>query len=346
MNLLIGSSNAGCNGAIMYARRLAPMLQGRGHRVWVAAQPGSWMASQLAGEVPVIETDFSRWPLGEVDRIGRFCRDNGIQAYHSHLTRASNFGLLLRLRHGIPSIAHLHTNHPQLHAWFHRRVIAVSGETLARWRRRGVGLGARGAVLPNFVDLGKFRSADGRPDLLRPALGAPPSSPVVLVLGTLSRRKGQDQAVAAWEAVRKVHASAVLALVGPGEADAFQRGPGVVHLGMRDDIPELLPHADLVLIPSRDECFPMAALEAMACGVPVVAFGVGGLPEALAEGAGEILPPGVIGALSSACIRLLSDEPARRRLGRAGWERARRLYAPDAHLDALERHYAEVARQA
>ena len=346
MNLLIGSSHPGCNGAIMYARRLAPLLQARGHKVWVAAQPGSWIARQLAGEVPVLETTFSRWPLGEVDRVGRFCRENGVEVYHSHLTRASNFGLLLRLRHGIPSLAHLHTNRPQLHAWFHRRVLAVSGETLARWRRRGVGLGSRGASLPNFVDLARFAPASGRPDRLRPALGVPASAPVALVLGTLSHRKGQDQAVAAWPAVRAAHPGATLALVGPGAAGAGLRGEGVVPLGMRDDIPELLPHADLVLIPSRDECFPMAALEAMGCGVPVVAFGVGGLPEALADGAGEVLRPGDVGALARACVRLLADGAARRSLGAAGLARARDLYAPESHLRALERHYAEVARPA
>lgn len=346
MNLLIGSSHTGCNGAIMYARRLAPLLRDRGHKVWVAAQPGSWIARQLEGEVPVLETDFSRWPLREVDRVGRFCRDNDIRLYHSHLTRASNFGLLLRWRHGIPSLAHLHTNRPQLHAWFHRRVLAVSGETLARWRRRGVGLGSRGASLPNFVDLEKFAPAAGRVDRLRAALGVAPGTPVALVLGTLCHRKGQDQAVAAWSAVRAAHPAATLALVGPGVAGAGLSGDGVVHLGMRDDIPELLPHADLLVIPSRDECFPMAALESMGCGVPVVAFGVGGLPEALADGAGKVLRPGDVAGLARACKGLLSDENARRSMGVAGLSRARENYAPESHLRILERHYAEVADQA
>lgn len=346
MNILLGASNTGCNGAIVYVRRLAPLLAARGHKVWVAAQPGSWLAGQLAGEVPVLETDFSRWPLDEARRIGAFCRENGVGVFHSHLTRASNFGLLLQALHRVPSIAHLHANHPQLHAWFHRRVIAVSDDTLTRWRRRLVGLGRRGAAVPNFVDGSVCRPAQGRPDVLRPALGAARRVPVVVVLGTLSRRKGQDLAAKAWTAVRRAHPSAVLALIGPGAPGPEHRGEGIVHLGMRNDIPELLPHADVVLIPSRDECFPLAALEGMASGVPVVAFAVGGLPEALAGGAGVQVAPGDVDALSAAVSRLLGDDRERASLAAAGLARVAACYSPEAHLAALERHYAEVAGQA
>lgn len=346
MNLLLAASNKGCNGAIMYVRRLAPLLVSRGHKVWVAAQPGSWIAQQLSGQVPLLETDFSRWPLAEVDRVGQFCADNGIQLYHSHLTRASNFGLLLRLRHGIPSLAHLHTNHPQLHAWFHNRVLAVSADTLSRWRWRGVGLGMRGAALVNFVDTELYQPAGGRPDRLRAALGVPSSTPVALVLGTLSRRKGQDFSVAAWSRVRAVHPGAVLALAGPGQPGVEHVGPGVVHLGMRNDVAELLPFADMLVIPSRAECFPLAALEAMACRVPVVAFGVGGLPEALSDAAGEVVRPRDIDALAAACSRLFSDDARRAALALAGFNRAHRLYAPAAHLAALELHYADLIGQA
>lgn len=346
MNLLLAASNKGCNGAIVYARRLAPLLAARGHRVWVAAQPGSWIAAQLRGEVPVLETDFTRWPLDESRRVAAFCRDNGISVFHSHLTRASNFGLLLQTLHGIPSVAHLHTNHPQLHAWFHRRVIAVSGETLSRWRRRLVGLGRRGAVVPNFVDMGVYRPPQGRADALRPALGVAPGTPVVMVLGNLSRRKGQDQAVKAWAAVRRVHPAAVLAVIGSGSPGPEHRGDGVVHLGMRGDVPELLPHADALLIPSRDECMPLAALEGMAAGVPVVAFGVGGLPEMLSDGAGLVIPRGDIGGLSSAVAQLLGDERARAGLSAAGLSRVASRYAPGPHMDLLERHYAEACNQA
>lgn len=346
VNLLIGSSHMGCNGAIIYARRLAPLLQARGHKVWVAALPGSWIARQLDGEVPVLETTFSRWPLEEVDRVGRFCAENGIRLYHSHLTRASNFGLLLRLRHGIASVAHLHSNGVQLHAWFHRKVLAVSGDTLARWRRRGVGLGARGSALPNFVDLGRFRPAGGRPDVLRAALGAAPGTPVALLLGAIVPRKGQHLAAAAWRHVRSRHPDAILALAGPGRTGPAHAFPGVRHLGMRDDIPELLPHADLLVIASGEECFPLTALEAMACGVPVVAFGVGGLPEALAEDAGVLVPPGDADALAVACAGMLSDPARRARVAEAGLRRARRLYGPEHHLELLERHYAEALGQA
>lgn len=346
MNLLIAASNTGCNGAVIYARRLAPLLAARGHRVWLAARPDSWIAEATRGEVALFPTDFSRWPLGELRRVADFCREESIQLVHSHLTRASNFAALLQLLHGIPSLAHLHANHPQVHAWFHRRVLAVSRDTLGRWRRRGVGLGSRGAVLPNFVDPAAFAPRPGE-DRLRALVGAESADPVAICVGTVDRRKGQDLAAAAWPEVRRRHPRARLVLVGGGSLPAALSGqPGVHCLGHRTDVPELLPRATLCIVPSRDEPFGLAAIEAMAAGVPVLASGAGGLGEVVEGGAGARFRRGDAADLARVAADLLADPAALARLVAAGRARVGERYLPDAHLAALERHYAEVALRA
>jgi len=347
VNLLLAASNKGCNGAVIYARRIAPLLADRGHRVWMAAAGDSWIARETAGEIPLLETDFRRWPFDEIDRVAAFCRRERITVFHSHLTRASSFGALLRMRHGIPSLAHLHANHLQAHGWFHDRVLAVSESTLRRHRLRLVGWGEAGAVLPNFVEPSTFHPPDGRPDALRAAAGLSPDAPVVAVVGTICARKGQDLAARAWPAVRASHPTAHLVLIGPGELPrGLASTPGLVALGHREDVAELLPHATVCLVPSRDEPFGLAAIEAMACGVPVIAAAVGGLTEIVSPGAGLTYAAGDRDGLSSAIHRLLADPSARSSLASAALSLAIERYAPEPHIAALERHYADLSFQA
>ncbi len=327
----------------MYARRLAPLLAARGHRVWLAAQEGSWIAKATQGEIPLFPTNFSRWPLSEVDRVGAFCRQEGIQIFHSHLTRASNFGALLQMRHGVHSIAHLHANHPQVHTWFHKRVLAVSKDTLRRHRYYLAGLGKKGAVLVNFVDPKQFYPSEGRVDRLRALLQVSPATPVVVVMGRICSRKGQDLAVKAWPDVLRTHPEARLVFIGEGSLpDNLLKTPSVSLLGHRDDVSDLLPHATICLVPSRDEPFGLAAIEAMACRVPVIASHVSGLAEIVAGGAGASYPAGNTQAMSRILSELLSDTKARASFAAAGLQRTQNAYSPAAHLDELERHYAEV----
>ena len=346
MNILIATSKRKSNGAVVYARRLIPRLTARGHRVWLAAGPGSWIAERTVGEVPLVPTDFRRVPLGEVSRVAAFCRREKIDLVHSHSTRASHFAALLQMLHGIPSVAHLHSSTLEVHAWFHRLVIAVSSHTLARHRGRLAGLGARGVVLPNFVDTQGVPAEDTRAsgvDPLREMIGVPPETPVLLVAGQLCRTKGQDLAVRSLAIVRRSHPSTALVLAGHGRPRACHRGPGVHVLGYREDLEELLPRATVVLVPSRREAFGLVAAEAMACGVSVVAADAGGVAEVVAGGAGRLVPVGDVRALAGAVVELLDDPAGRRRQAEAGQRAAVERYAVAPHLDALEHHYRAAA---
>ncbi len=220
MKILEAVSQTGRNGAMIYARRVIPLLRARGHEVWLAARPDSWIARETAGEATLIATDFSRWPLAEPRRVADICRREGIAVAHSHLTRAHNFCLWARALGGPPVVAHAHSHHFQLHWYFHRLIVAVSQGNLRRLRARGAALGARGRVLHNFVDTDKYSPCEeakrysGGGDPLRVAFGIPADAPVVVQVAEINPRKGQSCALRAAARVRRAQPDARFSFIG------------------------------------------------------------------------------------------------------------------------------------
>lgn len=344
MKILIAVSTAHANGAVRYARSIIPALQARGHEVVLAALPGSWIVRQLRGSVEVIETRMERWPPHRLRAWARWFHSRDMDLLHTHLTRANNFGALLHAGFGIPNLAHAHENKPHPHYWFHNRVVAVSQYTLRRHRRYGAAWGQRGAVLPNFVDTSVFRPAQpDQPDRLRGELGLAPATPVLLQVGDISPRKGQSTTVAAlpkiWETVPSAH----MVFIGRGQPPAHPADPRLHWLGPREDVPDLLPHATVALQPSNVEPFGLAAIEAMACGVPLAASNIQGLAEIIAGGRAVPLKPRDADSLAAAVLTLLKVPDRRNRLAARALQEVRQTYSFSTHMDHLLRHYAAVA---
>jgi len=141
--------------------------------------------------------------------------------------------------------------------------------------------------------------------------------PLLLAVGRLEPHKGYDtllDAVHLW--LRGPGPRPVLVIAGEGSLRAAlsrrieNEGLPVLLAGRRDDIPELLTTADMVILPSRWEARALIAQEALHAGVPLVATAVGGIPELVGEAA-ELVPYADPAALADAVVRLLAD-PARR----------------------------------
>lgn len=205
----------------------------------------------------------------------------------------------------------------------------------------GIGRPEQYVTIRSGVDLGAVEAA--RPAALP---GAPPR---VLFAGRLAEGKGLPDAVAAVEAVRAsgVRAHLLVAGEGPlrGWLDAQARTRPWVHaLGFREDLPSVLKACDVLALPSRLEGTPRVVTEAMACGLPVVATRVGGLPEQLGDGeAGLLVPLGDAGALADALEAVLRDEGLRARLGAAGRARAK-MFSVEAMLAATDALYRGLLR--
>lgn len=200
-------------------------------------------------------------------------------------------------------------------------------------------------VIPNFVNLAEYRPVEPRP---RPAF-VPPKAKLLIHVSNFRPVKRVPEVVRIFAAVRRAM-PAVLVLVGDGP-QRLEAEEEVERLGLRQDVfflgkltsvVELLQAADLFLLPSASESFGVAALEAMACGVPVVASRVGGLPEVVADGeSGVLVPPDRIEEMSEAAIALLRDEELWSRMRRGAVERAQ-LFSADRIVPRYEALYREV----
>jgi glycosyltransferase involved in cell wall biosynthesis len=185
-------------------------------------------------------------------------------------------------------------------------------------------------VIHNFLDGRRFQDlpADAR-KRVRASFNILDESPVIGTVGAVIPRKGLVYLVRSLKGISAAIPDVRLLVVGDGASRYKQRvkneagqlglSKEIFWAGQRDDIPELLSAMDLFVMPSLGDAFPLAAIEAMAAGLPVVATTVDGLPECvLGDKTGLLVPPADHRALSEAVIYLLSDKELCRQFGRAG----------------------------
>lgn len=194
-------------------------------------------------------------------------------------------------------------------------VIAVSDALAGKARGLGVDHD-RVHLLYNGVDSERFHPGDRAK--ARQALGLPPDAPLVLYVGNLKESKGCVDLLEAFPAVLRQHPEARLAFVGSGAAaEVLARRARQLGIADRVDLAGARPHeqlptwmqaADLLSLPSHNEGVPNVVLEAMACGLPVVATRVGGIPEVLPGQAGILVPARDRAALGHALADALQRE--------------------------------------
>ena len=197
----------------------------------------------------------------------------------------------------------------------------------------------------NGVDCDRFAPQDA--SAIRRELGIAADAPVVGILAALRPEKNHELFLAGAKEIRAAIPAAQFIVVGDGpkrqELEQLAADLGIADavrfVGSRSDVPALLAACDVVALTSHNEASPVSILEALACGVPVVASNVGSVRETVVDGeTGRLFPAGDLAAFVTSTVGLLNSPADRERMGAEG----RRRVEARRSLDAMVRGYEQL----
>jgi N-acetyl-alpha-D-glucosaminyl L-malate synthase BshA len=204
-------------------------------------------------------------------------------------------------------------------------------------------------VIPNFLDCAVHRRRP-RPELRRHFTGGDEDAKIVIHVSNFRPVKRVGAVIDVFNLIQQ-RVPAHLLLVGDGPdlnvAQRWARELGISHLvhavGAQEEVVPLLSIADVFLLPSAQESFGLAALEAMACEVPVVASDVGGLPEVIEHGVSGFLHPlDAEEDMAASAVALLTDPEKQRAVGQAACRRVREDFCVERVVPMYEACYRKL----
>ena len=340
---------------------LATELQAAGNEnvVIVPATGEGWLARELHGSGVHVEQFHLDRPFSPALARGleETLRRHRVVLAHSHEFSMAVYGAWAARRAGIP---HLFTMHGgryyaerlrrrialRVAATLSNSVVAVS-HILARHLQRDLWLSAdRTVTIPNGV-----REMPVAASSLREELRLTADDQLVVAVGNLYPVKGHTYLLEAFALLAARFPRLHVAIAGRGElsdpllaeARRLQVTQRFHLLGLRSDIGNVLAASDVFVLPSLSEGVPLALLEAMLAGKPIVATAVGEVPTVLEGGhAGVVVRPGDAAVLADALASLLSDPAEARRLGAAAAARASQAYTLSSMLDRYAALYEKA----
>lgn len=296
-----------------------------------------------------------------LDRLLRIFDEEKPDIVHSN-TSVVCWGAIAAAMTGIPHVWHVHeilNGHPSLQSilplpllyeamnFLTDRVAAVSNSVTDE--------------MAGFVDSDKVRlvyngvpyHAPDNPGKLRKELGAGPEQQIAICVTSLQKYKGIDNLIAAAAKACELDDRLLFAIAGSGPPEAvaalreqvkeLKLEGKVFHLGFRNDVADILAGADLFVLPSTKEAFPLVVLEAMSHGRPVVATDCGGTREMVVEGeTGFIVPVEDPDALAEKILEVCSDKARGAAMGEAGRRRYAGSFTIQHYVDAFTELYEEM----
>jgi glycosyltransferase involved in cell wall biosynthesis len=335
-------------GGPAHVRDLVAGLAGPEFRFTIAGPAGGALLPALTAAGADFEpVAADRLSVGALRDTVRLARARRIQVIHSHGKGAGLYGRIAARLTGAAAIHTFHGIHPAGYGRLYLRleralarwsfaVVHVSESQAGEARALGLAPAGRTRVIVNGIDAALVRAVAERAPMSRAALGLRPDA---LVLATVARFDPVKRLEVLVRAVPLLVArvpEAQLLIVGDGpERDTLRAlartlapGDGVVFAGAIPDAARVLPVVDLYVTASRREGLPLAVLEAMACGLPVLATAAPGHVDAVEpEVTGRLVPLDDAPGLAAAAALLLRDPALRARMGRAGRERVERHFS-------------------
>ncbi|MFO0758751.1 MAG: glycosyltransferase [Byssovorax sp.] len=324
-------------GAEQVAFDLARAQKRAGHRVLVAATEGTGPrgAHFEAEGIPaaVIKKGRGLDPT-LIARLALHFRRHRVSIVHTHTQQPLIFGAPAARLAGAEVVHTMHGAEPgadrrrllrSAAARLLKAFVVVSSSLQREVERGREAPAGRLRLIENGIDLARFEGARAHRDAVRDELGIPPGAWVIAHVARLVPVK--NQALLLRAAAPLLDAGARLLLCGEGPEEGALRALAgqlgvasrVLFLGGRTDVPRVLAAADVFALSSDAEGLPLAPIEAMAMGLPVVATGVGGVPDLVVDGvSGWITPAGDVSALRDRLTDLRADPARAASMGEAG----------------------------
>jgi len=337
-------------------RRIISEMEGmmkRGHQMVLATRPSCRILGEAQQRgIPVLPmTMKGKFDLGTIFMLARYLKAEHIQVVNTHSGIDSWIGALAAKLAGTPVLVRTrHLNIPLKRAW-HNFVhflpdnLVTCGETMSRHLAEKCSFPEEQLTsIPTGIDFPRFTPAHTR-QKTRQALDIPEGDFLILMVGVIRSVKRHEIALRAFRLLLDQHPAARLVLAGEGPmqermeqlAAELAIADRVHFLGHREDVPDLLGAADLVLLTSSSEGVPQAVTQALGLGVPVVATAVGGVPElVIHERTGLLVPPENAQATAEAIARLADDPVLAARLGEEGRRHVMAEFSLEAMLDKTE----------
>jgi len=335
-------------GGPAHVRDLVAGLAGPEFRFTVAGPAaGALLPALTAAGADFEPVAADRLSVGALRDTVRLARARRIQVIHSYGKGAGLYGRIAARLTGAAAIHTFHGIHPAGYGRLYLRleralarwsfaVVHVSESQAGEARALGLAPAGRTRVIVNGIDAALVRAVAERAPMSRAALGLRPDALVLATVARLDPVKRLEVLVRAVPLLVARVPEAQLLIVGDGpERDTLRAlartlapGDGVVFAGAIPDAARVLPVVDLYVTASRREGLPLAVLEAMACGLPVLATAAPGHVDAVEpEVTGRLVPLDDAPGLAAAAALLLRDPALRARMGRAGRERVERHFS-------------------
>jgi glycosyltransferase involved in cell wall biosynthesis len=324
------------------------------HRVTVVCLYGD---GEVAGELRDAGVDVrclgfrKAWQFYRIRRLARMMREFEPDIVHTFLIHANIAGRIAARLAGVPATIssvrvaeRQRRRHLVMDRWTNNLVAVevCNSEAVKRFMVEEARVPEEKlVVIPNGIEASDYE-----------VTSLPEGAPVVAFVGRLHVQKGVDVLIRAAGRVVERVPGATFRIAGDGperkglEDMAGREGVGerMEFLGAVDDVREVLAGSRVLVLPSRWEGMPNAALEAMACGRPVVASDVDGCAEVVVDGeSGRLVPPEDEEALADAIVEVIGDRQAAERMGRAGRERVERDFTVARMVSAYKELYERCA---
>jgi glycosyltransferase involved in cell wall biosynthesis len=331
----------------------------RGHRITLVAQPQSIIGKRVRTlGIPVVEI----WMRNHLDinaifKLHRLMKHKHFDIIHLHTSRAHALGAIaarfLKTKVVVTRRMDFPVKKNFLNKLLYQRwtdeIIVISRKIEKILIDMGIDPN-KIVYIPSGVDLKRF-TPEIRGEKIRNEFNI--DSFLIGTVAALVERKGLSYFIEAARDVSKKSPTTRFIIVGDGSlkeklkrySEKLGMEERIIFAGFREDIPELIASLDVFVLSSLQEGLGVSILEAEACGKPVVASNVGGIPDCCIDGiTGFLIPPRDSKALTKVIITLLQDKEKRTKMGKAGRRLVEKKFSMESMIRENEKIYFEIMK--